>query len=307
MGLGNGALDLILREHSYKPIRGDVLFVGRQTLYFTPEELCWRIRSHGLSPDASAIEIDNSTIDRLAAFAGRKLATDRSIFFALGNRRVKALDVSPYEGAEIVHDLNLTVPNHLKGIADFLVDGSTLDNVFDATRTLRNFADLLRPGGRLLMINSYTTRDTAYVIMPPLWYYDFFVENGWADVKLYVAVYESQRSSIYAVDPDIYAERRREMGHFGSGCFMDTVVFAEKGEQSTSDRTPIQQHYRQPDQWEPFLANLAPIQRSKRPHLLASPTNDAIVRDYPDGYHWIGPNYQPQDPPSAEQPVGLSI
>jgi hypothetical protein len=48
--------------------------------------------------------------------------------------------VSPYEGAEIIHDLNRPVPDKLKESADFIVDGSTLDNVFDPAMVLRNFA-----------------------------------------------------------------------------------------------------------------------------------------------------------------------
>ena len=40
---------------------------------------------------------------------------------------------------------------------DFVVDGSTLDNTFNPAQTLRNFAELLRPGGRLLTINAFST------------------------------------------------------------------------------------------------------------------------------------------------------
>ena len=50
---------------------------------------------------------------------------DRSIFRALGNDKVKALDASNYEGAEVVHDLNKPIPDHLHGTADFVVDGSS--------------------------------------------------------------------------------------------------------------------------------------------------------------------------------------
>jgi hypothetical protein len=66
--------------------------------------------------------------------------TDRSIFHALGIDHVKALDASSCEDAEIVHDLNRPLPNHLKATADFIVDGGTLDNVFDPAMTLRNYA-----------------------------------------------------------------------------------------------------------------------------------------------------------------------
>ena len=112
--------------------------------YFTPSGLAAQLRSHGHVVDSSAIEVDRTTIHRLPGHG--EIVTDRSIFHALGIDGVKALDASAYEGAEIVHDLNRPLPDNLKAMADFIVDGSTLDNVFDPAMTLRNYAQLLRPG-----------------------------------------------------------------------------------------------------------------------------------------------------------------
>ena len=298
MGLAAFVVDAIAREHAYKPIDGDVLLVGRQTVYLTPDRLCDRLRRHGYTPDPSAIEVDTQTIDRLQGYENQTLVSDRSIFRALGNERVKAIDVSPYEGAEVIHDLNLPLSDHLKGIADFVVDGSTLDNTFNPAQTLRNFAELLRPGGRLLTINAFSTFETAYVIMPPLWYYDYFVVNRFADVKVYVSVpdNERKRASIYAIDADRLAELKREMGHLSSIYSMCTVVFAEKAADSTSDRVPTQQHYRPAEQWTSYLDALSVIRRSKRPHHLAS-VGSPVLDDYPGGYKWIDAQYTAQDIP----------
>src|SRR2546425_227189 len=98
MGLGGQAIDAIAREHAFRPITGDVLFIGRQATYLSPRDLAARLREHGHAIDESAIEIDRSTINR-APGQPANLATDRSIFRALGIHSVKALDVSPYEGA----------------------------------------------------------------------------------------------------------------------------------------------------------------------------------------------------------------
>ena len=129
MGLGLQAVDAIGREHAYCPIKGDVLFIGRQATYLTPAGLAAQLRSYGHVVDPSAIEIDRATVHRFPGYG--EIVTDRSIFHALGIDSVKALDASPYEGAEFVHDLNRPLPDNLKATADFIVDGSTLDNVFD--------------------------------------------------------------------------------------------------------------------------------------------------------------------------------
>ena len=109
MGLSGHAVDAIGREHAYRPIKGDVLFVGRQATYFTPTELTEKLRSHGNVVDPSAIEIDRTTVNRIPGYG--QIVTDRSIFRALGIDSVKALDTSPYEGAEIVHNLNEPIPD----------------------------------------------------------------------------------------------------------------------------------------------------------------------------------------------------
>jgi hypothetical protein len=113
MGLALHAVDAIGREHAYRPIKGDVLFIGRQATYFTPSGLAAQLRSHGHVVDAGAIEVDRTTIHRLPGYG--EIVTDRSIFHALGIDSVKALDASAYEGAEIVHDLNRPLPDNLKG------------------------------------------------------------------------------------------------------------------------------------------------------------------------------------------------
>jgi hypothetical protein len=102
MGLGGEAIEAIGREHAYRPISGDVVFIGRQTTYFTPSVLVGLLRSYGHAVDADAIEIDRSTRNRQEGREGKELVTDRSIFRALGIQAIRALDVSGYEGAEIV-------------------------------------------------------------------------------------------------------------------------------------------------------------------------------------------------------------
>jgi len=53
---------------------------------------------------------------------------------------------------------------------------------------------------------------------------------------------------------------------------MVTIVFAEKGENSTADRLPNQQDYRSPEEWSEYLANLDVMRQSTRHHLVRSRT-----------------------------------
>lgn len=278
MGMGKHLIEAVIREHRNKAITGDVLLIGRQTTYMSPDELLVSIREHGVTVDADpgSIELDKTTVDRKLGYAER-LVSDAAPFKLFGARSVKALDHSPYEGADVIHDLRYPVPSHLHGIADFIVDGSTLDNVFTPSIVLQNYAKLLRPGGRLLMENAFSPHNTAYVMMPPLWYLDYFVMNKFADCKIYIVMFLEDKirsivDNVFWVDTDHLSRSRRRTDRFVSSHQMVTIVFAEKGENSTADRLPNQQDYRSAEEWEEYLANLAVIRQSKRHHLVRSRT-----------------------------------
>jgi len=289
MGLGLQAVDAIGREHAHRPIKGDVLFIGRQGTYMTPAELAAQLRFHGHAVDPSAIEIDRTTLHRRPGYG--EIVTDRSIFRALGIDSVKALDVSPYEGAEIIHDLNRPLPDNLEGIADFIVDGSTLDNVFDPAMVLRNFAQLLRPGGRLITINTLNTRDNAFTICPPDWFLDYFVENGFSDCKVYVCAGFAGSYTSYWLDTRYIAAERPTRLVFPSMVWRYyTLVFAEKSAASTADRTPTQNTYRSAEEWTRYLAQLSEINRSPRPHLARS-IGWLIPRVTRRGFQWMDKNF----------------
>jgi hypothetical protein len=77
-------------------------------------------------------------------------------------------------------------PDNLVGTVDFIVGGSTLDNIFDPAQYVKNVVRLLRPGGRTFEFNIYADRHRPYMIFPPPWYYDFFVVNECDDCKVYL-------------------------------------------------------------------------------------------------------------------------
>lgn len=286
MGLGRQFVEAVVREHRYRPIRGDVLMIGRQTVYFTPNNIMAFLQGHGIDTsaiDPGSIELDKSTIDRRPGFSDKALISDAALFKLLGVDRVLALDHSDYENADIIHDLRYPVPPDLHNRADLIIDGSTLDNVFTPSVVLENYCKMLRPGGRLLAVNAFSAHDTPYVIMPPLWYVDYFVMNGFSDCRVYVLVFLQNCLNVFYVDLGEIKSTERAMGRFVSPYHMATLVMAEKGSASSTDRLPIQQDYRSSEDWKIYRHNLAKMLQSKRPHLVRSNAEqffDAPVRGH---------------------------
>ena len=271
MGIGIHIVESLIREHCYRPVKGDVVMIGRQTVYFSPEEILQLLAAHGIDTSAiepKSIEIDSDTIDRLTGYKEKTLITDRALFRLLGVPKIRVLDRSDYEGAEIIHDLCQPLPASLRGTADFIVDGSTLDNTFNPALTLRNYCELLKPGGRFLALNAYSCFGTPYCIMPPMWYLDYFVMNNFADCKAYVLVFKGAgpQWNSYWLDLDWLQSERRRMGRFVSN-----------------------------EDWEIYSRNLAVIQMSKRPHMLRS-SGPVFIPDVLGGHMLIDTEFNPVPP-----------
>lgn len=296
MGMGWHLIEALIRESVYRPLKGDVVLIGRQTVYFTPENILNLMRAHGVDTGGARdadIEIDRTTIGRREEFTGHDLITDSALFRLLGVPKVLALDHSDYEGAEIIHDLTKPLPEGLRGCADFIVDGSTLDNVFDPAMVISNFAEMLRPGGRLLTTNVYSNHHEPYVMIPPLWFLDYFVVNGFVDCKVYIVLHGP--GDVFTVNLDALLDPSGRVGAFTGPGEISTIVLAEKGPESTSAVRPSQQHYRSAEDWNLYRVNLQTIMKSERPHLVRT-RGDITFFDVIGGHVFMANDFTARDP-----------
>lgn len=274
MGLDVSMIEAVFRENAHHPIDGDVLLMGRQTVYLSPSDTLELMRKSGLEPQLrpEQIVLDMQAHDRDAKQMERQgaLISDRSVFRLLGSKSVRALAHSDYEGAEVIHDLTQPLPDSLRGIADFVLDGGTLDNKFSPAATIRNYAELLRPGGRLLIANMLTNHHEPYSMMPPQWYLDYFTMNGFADCKVYIGLTRSGAFNAFCIDLDCLMTSGCRVSRIESPDNVGVVVFAEKGAASTSHVCPSHEQYRSKAEWEVYRRNLALIMTNTRPHLIRS-------------------------------------
>jgi hypothetical protein len=299
MGFGIGIIEILSRERSYRGLGDDVLLIGRQTIYCTPKEALEKCAALGINVSHLRIEdidVDHATTNRKAGFESEPLITDAALLRLLGITNVRALDHSNYENAEIIHNLNFPLPDRLKGCADLVLDGSTLDNVFNPIMALKNFAELLRPGGRLLTGNMYSNHNFPYTMVTPLWLLDYFVINGFVDCKVYIVVSAAKKGrDVFTINLDTLMDPNSSVSAFVSPYVMSTLVIAEKGPQSTSDRIPSQGHYRSSEEWAMYRKNLAVIRESDRPHIIRS-TGNIHFHDVPGGHTFIADDFTARDP-----------
>jgi hypothetical protein len=265
MAIAPYVAEAIIREHKYRAIRGDVLLLGRQTMQFSPQHAADMVRAVGLVP--AELPDDDSVIDRQTwRSEGQRFIRDDAFFRLLGVPATRALDHSGYEGADIIHDLNRPIPDRLENTADFILDGSTLDNLFSPSTAIHSVARMLRPGGRFLSVNMQSFHSDSYSLTNPYWYLDFFTVNGFADCRVYATTHgDAGELNVYAVD----ATARRDRA-FRPLDVTGVLVFTEKGADSTWQAIPSQRYYSAADEIEKRVAAGVRFAASGRPELLRS-------------------------------------
>jgi len=71
----------------------------------------------------------------------------------LGFGDMETMDFSDYQGATILHDLNKKLPKNLEKKFDLIVDGGTIEHVFNVPVALETMYRMLKPGGRFVSAN----------------------------------------------------------------------------------------------------------------------------------------------------------
>jgi SAM-dependent methyltransferase len=98
----------------------------------------------------------------------------------LGVATLDILDNSAYEGATLLHDLNQPVPEKLWGKYDAIVDGGSLEHVFNFPVAVASLLRMLRVGGSIFM--SVPANNLCghgfYQFSPELMFRVFSRENG---------------------------------------------------------------------------------------------------------------------------------
>jgi SAM-dependent methyltransferase len=192
-------------------------------------------------------------IDRVTrASSEGEYITDECFYSLFTDARYRCLDVNDFEGADLICNLCEPIPEHMEASFDFIVDGSTLDNVFDPAAAVRNLARLLRPGGRILHANHAARVHYVYVGFALSWFHDFYAINGFEDCQVYLAQWEGKRTEarwdFYHYQP--VREQDGRITYFGQDRYYFpwregfAVAIAEKGNTSTWHRAPVQYEYR---------------------------------------------------------------
>jgi SAM-dependent methyltransferase len=245
MGLARGSVKFLLEESRRRSLSGSVLTLGRQDVWLTWEELLQAARDLGvrLQPPGEI------ALNSKAEFKRRRQISDRTLLRALGFARAEALDVSDFESADHIFDLNsAALPDALGEAFDVIVDPGTLEHLFHVPNALVNLHSMLKPGGRIIHISpSSNWIDHGFWMFSPTFFRDYYVENGYEIDALRVFRHRPRpdhRQPWFVYDYQIadhplarYSYGGLDDSAYGIGCIATKVPGA------TADRVPQQSRY----------------------------------------------------------------
>jgi SAM-dependent methyltransferase len=248
MGIPAPLIEFFLREHHYRSWSGRLLTLGRQTICADARRLSTILLAHGIAWDPAQADYDHSTAQATLA-RDQEYVTDETLFASFcRDVSLDVLDVSDYEGANLIYNLCEPVPEILKNRYDIVFNGSVLDNIFDPAQALRNITQLLAPRGRIFHIEMASNLGFEYLIYSTDWFLDYYVVNEFVDCRVYVCTFKTVEELLYG-PWEIYAYMPRPDGHASSLRELGfeqavVVIIAEKGEASGFDVAPVQWCYR---------------------------------------------------------------
>ncbi len=212
-------------------IAGATLQLGRQGLHIP----------HSQAPQAETILRRYDPHARFADIAGATGFAE-TLFKYLGSETISAMDASSYEGANIVHDLNLPVPEPLHARFDTIFDGGTIEHVYNPPAAFENVKQMLKPGGLFLSVNGANDQlgHGFYQFSPELMWRVFSKEAGFTVELMQIAGRYGTPAPFNTPDPALTGHRM-EIGATAGPAYI--LVAARKTGAQTAERIPAQSDY----------------------------------------------------------------
>lgn len=159
-------------------------------------------------------------------------------FELLGATATESLDASDYEKASIIHDLNNPLPPHLNQKFSSVIDGGTLEHVFNFPVAIQSCMNALREGGFFIgcIPGNNQMGHGFYQFSPELYYRIFSEQNGFKTHKVLIRVADKW---FEAMDPLVMKSRIE----VANGLPIFIYVIAEKTKHISTFDMPQQSDY----------------------------------------------------------------
>ncbi len=199
MGLDSNGTKFLFYAKNHGVSFAQTATVGRQKLILDEKRL--RENLHRFGHNFSTAEIKN-LMTEADGFA-------EPFFKLLGAESIESFDASNYENATHIHDFNTPVPERFKNKFTVVLDGGTLEHIFNFPTAIKNCLEMVALGGHFLSItptNNFLGHG-FYQFSPELYFRILTAANGY-NLEHMIIFEDFIGSNWYTVaDPDAVRER----------------------------------------------------------------------------------------------------
>lgn len=258
MGISAPIFTYLASEATAQVRRGRCLTLGRQYVPFSVEQaLALAAREGAIAmPDGNHYQFpeDHPLLGTVAAnqlLAPDGTITDKALFNLLGFREVLNLDVSAFEGATLLADLNEAgAARKLGQKFDLVFDGGTMEHVFHVPNVLANIFDLLEVGGCVLHWSPSNNHvDHGFYQFSPTLFCDYYSANEFEILDCRFMAAGARQNDPY----EMHAYVPGSLDEVSMGGLDDrryeVAFLGLKTEQSISGAVPQQGRYRRQPLW----------------------------------------------------------
>ncbi|HWY61209.1 MAG TPA: hypothetical protein VNW15_04855 [Rhizomicrobium sp.] len=167
----------------------------------------------------------------------------RGFFEMLGYEQIVSLDISNYEGAEILGDLNdPTIASRINAQYDLVYDSGTIEHIFEITVALRTIRTLVRLGGVVVHASPANGfMDHGFWQISPDLFRSFYRSSGF-DILTSALFTLGDAPVAFPADENIY--RMRGRGFIAQNMSEALVIFAaSKATTIENDNLTMQDYY----------------------------------------------------------------
>jgi hypothetical protein len=173
--------------------------VGRQVLLVDAKTLQHNLKQFGFDADEAEAQ---RILTESNGYA-------ESFLKILGARGIESFDASDYENATNVHDFNEPIPDRFKNKYSVVLDGGTLEHIFNFPAAIKNCMEMVKVGGHFLNItptNNYLGHG-FYQFSPELFFRIFTTDNGYEKPRVFIFEQIPNCDWYEVTDPDAVKER----------------------------------------------------------------------------------------------------
>jgi len=166
MGMTFNNAALLIRAKRRGVTFRKTLMVGRLRFFLSKHQLDQLAKAFDLKIDADSVLKSQYAEDFIRQVLGAEV--------------VDSIDYSDYEGATLTHDLNLPVDQRLHQHYDVVIDGGTIQHVFNYPVALTNCLNMVKTGGQLFIFTLCNNQSgqAFYQFSPDLFFRVLEPANG---------------------------------------------------------------------------------------------------------------------------------